>query len=114
MRRPSLLICRSCKPRKGHPDSDALRGEVLFQAVKALRKARGLKPVFALEGVRCLGRCDAPCNLQLEGKRRSTASRTEVNALAEAELVVEAACAYARLRDGEELTERRLPGLSGD
>ncbi len=112
MSRPTLLICRSCE-RKG-ATSDAWSGEVLYQAVKALRRERGLKEVFELEGVDCLRLCDTPCNLQLEGKKRSTVTRSEVNALVEPARVIDAACAYARLTPGEELPERGLPGVFAD
>ena len=87
---------------------------MLYQSVKALRRERGLKPLFALEGVSCLKLCDSPCNVMLEGSKRSTYTRTEVNAVAEVELVVQAACDYARLERGQELPERRLPGVSAD
>ncbi len=112
MGRPTLLICRSCR-RKGAA-TDAWSGEVLYQAVKALRKERHLKEVFELEGVNCLRLCDTPCNLQLEGKKRSTVTRSEVNALVEPQQVVDAACAYARLEPGEELPDRWLPGVFAD
>ena len=87
-------------------------GEQLYQEVKALRKALGLKDVFELEGVRCLGLCRSPCNVMFEGKKRSTYVRTEVHPTQEAAAVVQAARAYAALQPGEELSERRLPGLS--
>lgn len=107
MSTPTLLICRRCEG-----DDDASSGEELYQRVKALRKELGLKHVFDLEGVKCFGLCDQPCALQLEGKKRSTYVRTRVHALREVELVVQAARAYAALAPGEELAERRLPGLS--
>lgn len=86
----------------------------MYQAVKALRKERHLKEVFELEGVNCLRLCETPCNLQLEGKKHPTVTRSEVNALVEPARVVEAACAYARLEPGEELPERALPGVFAD
>ena len=104
-----MLICRSCE-RSG----DAWSGEVLYQAVKSLRKERNLKDVFELEGVSCLSLCDTPCNVQLEGRKRSTVTRSEVNALVEPDLLVDAAVAYARLEPGEELPERKLPGVFAD
>ena len=109
---PTLLICRSCQ-RKG-ADTDAWSGEALYQAVKALRKERHLREVFELEGVDCLRLCDTPCNLQLEGKKRATVTRSRVNALVEPARVVEAACAFARLEPGQELPERTLPGVIAD
>ncbi len=114
MSRPTLLICRSCEPGRHHPAPEAFTGETLYQAVKALRKERHLKDVFELEGVKCLRLCDAPCNVQLEGKKRSTLTRSQVNALVEPERLVEAAVAYARLEPGEELPERKLPGVFAD
>ena len=115
MSRPTLLICRSCTParhaeRSGQPWS----GEGLYQAVKALRKERHLKEAFDLEGVSCLRLCDTPCNVQLEGQKRSTVTRSRVNALVEAGLLVDAAVAYAKLEPGEELPERKLPGVFAD
>jgi len=111
MSRPTLLICRSCQ-RAGA--NEAWSGEGLYQAVKALRKERHLKEVFALEGVNCLRLCESPCNVQLEGKKRSTITRSEVNALIEPERLVNAAVAFARLEPGEELPERTLPGVFAD
>ncbi len=107
MSRPTLFICRSCEKKRG---GDAWSGELLFQTVKTLRRDRGLKDLFGLEGVDCLDRCDTPCNVQLEGKKRSTLARSDVNALVEGAPLVEAAAAYARLEPGKELLERVLPG----
>lgn len=109
MSRPTLLICRRCEG-----DDESSSGERLYERVKALRKARELKEHFAVEGVKCLGLCDQPCAVQLEGKKRSTYVRARVHALREVELLVDAALAYAALEPGEELPERRLPGISGD
>lgn len=113
MARPVLTICRRCEPDDADGD-DALSGEALFQRVKALRKARGLKAVFKLEGVKCLSLWRWGCNAMLEGKKRSTYTRSELHAERDAEALVEAACAYAKLAPGQELPERRLPGVSGD
>ena len=109
MSRPLVSICRRCED---DDERDAGNGERLYGQVKALRKKLGLKDVFELEGVRCLGLCRSPCNVQFEGPRRSTYLRTQVHAVLEAEAVVQAARAYAALKPGEELSERRLPGLS--
>ena len=109
---PTLLICRSCERKRA--TSDAWSGEVLYQAVKAMRRERGLKNVFELEGVDCLRLCDTPCNVQLEAKKRATVTRSEVNALVEPARLVDAACAYARLKPAEELPERSLPGVVAD
>jgi predicted metal-binding protein len=113
MARPVLSICRRCEADDGGGE-DAGSGEALFQRVKALRKARGLKHVFKLEGVKCLSLCRWACNATLEGKKRSTYTRSELHAEADAEALVTAACAYAELAPGQELSERRLPGVSGD
>lgn len=112
MGRPTLTICRRCEPDEA--DDDSQTGEGLFQAVKALRKARGLKPLFKVEGVRCLGLCRHACNLVLEGKKRSTYTRSQVDPVKDVEAVLLAAVAYARLSPGEELSERKLPGISAD
>jgi len=113
MARPVLSICRRCEPDDG--DGEASRsGEALFQRVKALRKAGGLKGVFKLEGVKCLSLCRWGCNAMLEGKKRSTYTRSELHAERDAQALVTAACAYAELQPGQELPERRLPGVSGD
>ncbi|MCA2979773.1 MAG: DUF1636 family protein [Myxococcaceae bacterium] len=112
MPRPTLSICRRCEPDDA--SSDAETGEALYRAVRALRKARGLKPLFKVEGVRCLGLCRHACNVVFEGKKRSTYTRSQVDAVRDLEAVVEAAVAYARLSPGEELPERKLPGASAD
>lgn len=109
MSRPTLFICRRCET-----DSDDEAGETLYQAVKALRRERGLKPVFAVEGVKCLKLCDAGCAVELEGKKRSTYSRVHVDPSRDVAAVVDAAVAYAALEPGQELPERRLPGESAD
>jgi predicted metal-binding protein len=113
MARPVLSICRRCEPDDGHGE-DSRSGEALFQRVKALRKARGLKDVFKLEGVKCLSLCRWGCNATLEGTERSTYTRSELHAEHDAEALVTAACACAELEPGQELPERRLPGVSGD
>lgn len=108
-RSPLISICRRCEDDE---ERAAGSGEALYQQVKALRKKLGLKEVFELEGVQCLGMCRSPCNVMFEGKKRSTYVRTQVHATLEAEAVVLAARDYAALEPGEELSERRLPGLS--
>lgn len=109
MKPPLISICRRCED---DDEREACDGEALYQAVKALRKKLGLKGVFELEGVKCLGLCRSPCNVMFEGSKRSTYLRTQVHAVLEAETVVQAARAYAALEPGEELSERKLPGLS--
>ena len=107
----TVSICRRCEDED---ERDSGNGELLFEKVKALRKALGLKDVFELEAVKCHGLCRSPCNVVFEGPKRSTYTRTQVHATLEAEAVVQAARAYAALKPGEELHERRLPGLSAD
>ena len=108
MSRPPLIsICRRCED-----DDEREVGELLYQQVKALRKQLDLKDVFELDGVKCLGLCRSPCNVLFEGKKRSSYLRTQVHPTLEADAVVQAARAYAALEPGEELSERRLPGLS--
>lgn len=111
MPRPTLFICRRCETDSGDEDES---GEALYRAVKALRKARDLKPVFAVEGVKCLGWCDQACAVELDGKKRSTYTRVHVSPQRDVAAVVAAACAYAALEPGHELPERRLPGESAD
>lgn len=111
MARPVLTICRSCEPDDAEGD-DARSGEALYQRVKALRKARGLKPVFKLEGTKCLKLCRWACSAMLEGKKRSSYVRCELDAERDAEPLVDAAVGYAALEPGQELPERRLPGVS--
>jgi predicted metal-binding protein len=113
MARPVLTICRRCEPDRDQLGEGAT-GEALFQAVKALRRARGLKAVFKVKGTKCLQLCRWGLNAELEGKRRSTYTRSELDARRDAEALVDAACAYAALEPGEELPERRLPGVSAD
>ncbi len=115
MARPTLLICRRCEDDdlEGRAAEQRL-GETLYQNVKALRRARKLKEVFAVEGVKCLHLCDTPCNVQLEGKKRSTLTRSGLNAIDDVEALVNAAVAYADLSPGEELPERLLPGDFAD
>ena len=117
MARPVLFICTSCKvPKHRTVDVDraAGRGALLFEAVRAIRKQRGVQDVFKVEEVRCLGMCDEPCNVELKGKRRSTCARTRLSALTDAAAVVDMACAYAALSPAEELPERGLPGDHAD
>lgn len=109
MKRPLVSICRRCEDDDGREV-----GEALFEAVKKRRKALGLKDLFELEGVKCLGLCRSPCNVVFEGAKRSTYTRTEVHPDLEVDAVVRAARAYAALERGEELNERALPGLSAD
>jgi len=111
MTRPLVSICKRCEDED---ERDAGRGELLFESVKELRKKLGLKDVFELEAVKCLGLCRSPCNVMFEGDKRSTYTRTQVHAVLEPMAVVQAARAYAALSPGEELSERRLPGLSAD
>ncbi len=102
MARPSLLICTKCDG-----------GDALYERTRNLRKQRELKEVFKVEEVRCLSLCDAPCAVQLEGKKRSTVSRTALDAR-DAERLVDVASAFAALRPGEDLPERALPGEHAD
>lgn len=108
MGRPTVSICVRCD------DGRAGDGAALFKRVKKLRKRLGLKEAFAVDEVRCLGHCGNGCVLSFEGKKRSTYTRTQVDAERDVEAVVQAALAYGALAPGEELPERRLPGQSGD
>ena len=103
MSRVLLSVCERCE------QSRSSTGEALLEAVKRLRRERGLKEVFKVEGVRCLKCCDQPCALELSGKKRSTYTRVDVG-IDDAAAVVDAAVLYAALQPGEELTERQLPG----
>ncbi len=106
MARPVLTICRRCER-----DDDS--GEGLFQAVKSLRKARGLKPQFKVKGADCLHACRWSIAAEFSGKKRSTYLRVELRE-ADAEALVETAREYAALDPAKELPERKLPGTSGD
>lgn len=108
---PLVSICTRCED---DDDTDAGRGELLYDNVKALRKKLGLKELFDVERVKCMSLCDTPCNVMFEGKKRSTYTRTRVHAVREVEAVVFAARAYAELEPGEELPERKLPGIHAD
>lgn len=108
MSRPVISICVRCDEGRGQ------RGEDLFDAVKKLRKRLGYKPLFDVDAVKCLSLCDSPCNVQFEGKKRSTYTRTELNSDRDALAVVTAARAYALLEPGGELPERLLPGVDAD
>ena len=105
MSRVVLSICERCE------QSPSSTGEHLYEAVRRLRRERGLKEVFKVEAVRCLKCCDQPCALELSGKKRSTYTRVDVDA-DDAVAVVDAAVLYAALAPGEELSERQLPGES--
>lgn len=116
MGRVRLAICTSCRPRKrwAGGDPDAHLGAELHDAVKALRKARGLKEVFAVDEVDCLKNCDAPCAVEFSGRKRSTYTRVCVNSVTDVAALVDAAVAYAALEPGRELPERLLPGEAED
>ena len=115
MSRPTLLICRRCVNNDvDDDDADRQTGENLYQNVKALRRQLEFKKVFAVEGVKCLSLCDTPCNVQFEGKKRSTYTRSELDAARDVDQLVKAAVAYAALEPGEELPERLLPGVFTD
>jgi predicted metal-binding protein len=111
MSRPVLLVCTRCEPGGKHRGSG---GESLFERVRELRKTRGLKEVFKVEEVDCLGLCDEANVVELSGKKRSTYTRTRLDARSDVEAVVEMACAYAALEPGGELPERGLPGEHAD
>jgi predicted metal-binding protein len=102
-KRVTLSICFRCDER-----------EALFERVKQLRKKRGLKEIFRVEQVRCVRVCETPCNIEYSGEKRSTSTRTRVDAVRDADAVVRAAVAYALLSRGEELPERLWPGISAD
>jgi len=116
MGRVRLAICTSCRPRKKWSGGDpaAFIGDDLFHAVKKLRKARGLKEVFAVDETECLKNCDAPCSIEFSGRKRSTYTRVCVSSLHDVAAVVDAAVAYAALEPDRELPERLLPGESED
>ena len=96
--RPILYICTRCDG-----------GDRLYDEVRALRKERELKEIFKVDEVSCLKNCDDPIAIEFSGKKRSTYSRIDVRKK-DAEEVVAAAVAYAKLEPGEELRERDLPG----
>ncbi len=115
MKRVTLTICRSCRPRKKWSGEDpaSATGEVLWRSVKAVRRARELKELFAVESSDCLGQCRSACALELSGKKRPTYLRCAVDALTEVSRVVDAAVAYAGLEPGDRLDEWTLPGEKG-
>ena len=98
MSRPTLTICTRCDG-----------GEKLLDAVKALRRAEGLRDVFKVEGERCMDCCHDPIAIEFSGKKRSTYTRVDIRKRDAASLVA-AAVAYAELSPGQELRERDLPG----
>ena len=108
MSRPTLSICTRCTLKKKRDD-----GADLYERVRELRRERELKELFKVDEVHCLGLCDTPCAIQLEGKKRSTYSRVKL-APEDAEALVAAAIAYAHLAPGQELPERALPGEHAD
>ncbi len=107
MSRPVLSICERCE------QSRSSSGEALIDAVKRLRRDRGLKELFKVEAVRCLKCCDQPCAIELAGKKRSTCTRVDL-CVDDAERLVDATVAYCALAPGEELPERILPGDQAD
>ena len=112
MSRPVLSICTRCEPSGKHRSDD--KGASLHDRVREVRKQRGLKEVFKVEAVDCLGLCDEPCVVELKGKQRSTYTRVGVDTRRDVEAVVEMACAYAAMPPGGELPERGLPGQHAD
>ncbi len=107
MSRPILFVCLKCERKRGD-------GQSLHDAVRALRREQDLKPVFKVEGVKCLDWCDTPCVIKLKGPKRSTYTRVRLSGGEDAPAVVRAAVAYAQLEPGQELPERALPGDSAD
>jgi predicted metal-binding protein len=105
MKRPVLGICVDCGTR----DDDAL-GKTLFKAVKKERRKRELKSVFKVEPLRCLDRCDIPCNAQLRGKHKPTLELTELDARRDAVPLLDAMVRYAQT-EGESFNPALgLPG----
>ncbi len=105
MKRPILGICSECGIKK----ADSL-GKLLFRAVKKERKRRGLKPVFKVEKLSCLDRCDRPCNAELRGKHKPTLQLTELDAKRDVVPLVEAAMRYAEAEDASSCEKLVLPG----
>ncbi|MBX7098844.1 MAG: DUF1636 domain-containing protein [Myxococcaceae bacterium] len=105
MKRPVLKVCVSC-----FGDDDRLSGERFFKRLKKERRERGLKPLFKLEPVRCLGGCDTPCNAKLKAEGRPTFERTWLHAKHDVAALVDAAARYAR---GAALEPGTLPGRPG-
>lgn len=105
MKRPVLKVCVSC-----FGDDDRLSGERFFKRLKKERKERGLKPLFKLEAVRCLGGCDTPCNAKLKGDGRPTLERTWLHARNDVAALLDAAARYAQGAAPESLA---LPGRRG-
>ena len=105
MSRVLLTICERCEQTRSST------GEALYEAVRRLRRERGLKPLFKVQQTHCLKCCDQPCALELSGNKRSTYTRVDVT-INDAAAVVDAAVLYAALKPGEELSERQLPGDS--
>lgn len=101
--RPILSICVRCE-----------HGDDLHRRVRALRKERELKQDFKVDAVSCLGLCDDPCAVKLEGRERSTYLRSCLHPRHDVERIVLAARAYATLARGQELPERMLPGEHQD
>lgn len=101
MKRPVLGICVDCGTKE-----DEKMGESLFKALKRARKKREATPVFKLESLRCLDRCDTPCNVVFRGKHKPTLERECVDPEREVAALVDAMVRYAGA--DEELDPRAL------
>jgi predicted metal-binding protein len=103
MKRPVLSVCTSCRT------DDAWDGRSFFDALKARRAERGLKPLFKLKEADCLSGCDTPCNAQLYGKGRPTLDVTWLQG-GDVEALLDGACRYAEARRSVTHLSLQLPG----
>lgn len=103
MKRPVLSICSSCS------SDEAWDGESFFAAVKAERKARGLKPLLKLRDESCLGGCDTPCNAELKAKGRPRLRLTWLHGVDDVNALLDGATAYAGGDDNPKLPGRPAP-----
>lgn len=107
MSRPVLKVCVSCTT------DEEWGGQSFFDALKAARKEQGLKPLFKLKAVDCLGGCDTPCNAQLKGEDMPKLDVTWLHGENDVQALLDGACRYVKARGARTHRALELPGRPG-
>lgn len=89
-----LKVCVSCEA-----DDEPL-GERLFKRLKKARKAQGLKPLVRLKEIRCLGGCDTPCNVRLDGEDKKRLDLTWLDPDRDVDALLDAAVRHQKSKTG--------------